>query len=50
LEEVSKLLGRETIDLYNTSRTRGMQESYGQNYQKVGRELLQYKRVKSTTP
>ena len=40
LEEVSKLLGRETIDLYNTSRTRGMQESYGQNYQKVGRELL----------
>jgi len=40
LEEISKLLGRETIDLYNTSRTRGMQESYGQNYQKVGRDLM----------
>jgi len=40
LEEVSKLLGRESIDIYNTSRTRGMQESYGQNYQKLGRELM----------
>ena len=39
LEEISKMLGRETIDMYNTSRTRGMQESYGQNFQKLGREL-----------
>ena len=40
LEEISKILGKETIDQYNTSRTRGMQESYGQNYQKLGRELM----------
>jgi len=40
LEETSKMLGRESIDIYNTSRTRGNQESYGQNYQKLGRELM----------
>ena len=40
LEETSKMLGRETIDQYNTSRTRGSQESYGQSYQKLGRELM----------
>jgi len=40
LEEISKMLGKETIDQYNTSRTRGNQESYGQSYQKLGRELL----------
>ena len=40
LEETSKMLGRESIDVYNTSRTRGSQESYGQNYQKLGRELM----------
>jgi len=39
LEEISKMLGKETIDQYNTSRTRGNQESYGQSYQKLGREL-----------
>ena len=38
LEEISKMLGKETIDLYNTSITKGTQESHGQNYQKVGRE------------
>ena len=40
LEEISKMLGRESIDMYTTSRTRGMQESHGQNFQKLGRELM----------
>ncbi|MCL2445959.1 MAG: type IV secretory system conjugative DNA transfer family protein [Oscillospiraceae bacterium] len=40
LEEISKMLGRETIDQCNTSRTRGGQESHGQSYQKLGRELM----------
>ena len=34
------MLGRESIDMYTTSRTRGMQESHGQNFQKLGRELM----------
>lgn len=40
LKEVSELLGKETIDVMNTSDTRGNQRSYGVNYQKTGRELL----------
>ena len=40
LDETSRALGRESIDMYTTSRTRGMQESYGQNFQKLGRELM----------
>ena len=40
LKEISELLGKETIDLYNTSDTRGNSPSYGLNYQKVGRELF----------
>ena len=40
LKEISDLLGKETIDLYNTSDTRGSQRSYGMNYQKIGRELM----------
>jgi len=40
LEEISKMLGKQTIDQYNTSRTRGNQESHGQNYSKLGRDLL----------
>ena len=40
LKEISELLGKETIDLYNTSDTRGNSPSYGMNYQKVGRELF----------
>ena len=40
LEEISKMLGKETIDACNTSRTRGAQESHGQNYSKLGRDLL----------
>ena len=40
LEEVSKMLGKETIDMYNTSVTKGNQESHGQNFQKIGKDLL----------
>ena len=32
--------GKETIDLYNTSDTRGSNRSYGLNYQKTGKELM----------
>ena len=40
LEEISKMLGKETVDMYNTSITKGQSESHGQNFQKLGRELL----------
>ena len=40
LKEISETLGKETIDLYNTSDTRGQSRSYGLNYQKTGKELL----------
>ena len=40
LKEISEALGKETIDMFNTSRTRGNQESYGMNYQKLGRDLM----------
>ena len=37
---MSELLGKETIDLYNTSDTRGNSPSYGLSYQKTGKELM----------
>jgi len=40
LEEISKMLGKETIDMYNTSVTKGNQESHGQNFQKLGKDLM----------
>ena len=40
LKEISETLGKETIDLYNTSDTRGQNRSYGMNYQKTGKELM----------
>ncbi len=40
LKEISEMLGKETIDLYNTSDTRGNNPSYGTNYQKTGKELM----------
>ncbi len=40
LKEMSEMLGKETIDLYNTSDTRGNSPSYGTNYQKTGKELM----------
>ena len=39
LKEMAELLGKETIDLYNTSDTRGSQRSYGMNYQKTGKDV-----------
>ncbi len=39
LKDISKSLGKETIYMFNTSRSRGTQESYGVNYQKLGKEL-----------
>lgn len=39
LKELSAALGKETIDMYNTSVTKGTQESHGQNFQKLGKEL-----------
>lgn len=36
LKELNQALGKETIDLYNTSDTRGNSPSYGTNYQKLG--------------
>ena len=37
---MSELLGKETIDSFNTSETRSNQKSYGLNYQKLGKELM----------
>ena len=40
LKEMSELLGKETIDLYNTSETRSNHKSFGLNYQKTGKQLM----------
>ena len=40
LKEISELLGKETIDLYNQSESRGSQVSHGLSYQKLGKELM----------
>ena len=40
LKELSEVLGKETIDLYNTSETRSTSNSYGLNYQKTGKQLM----------
>ena len=42
LKELNQALGKETIDLYNTSDTRGNSPSYGTNYQKVGHDLARW--------
>lgn len=39
LKDLSEVLGKETIDTYNTSDTRGTSQSYGLNYQKLGRDV-----------
>ena len=39
LKEMAEILGKETIDLYNTSDTRGTSQSYGLNYQKTGKDM-----------
>lgn len=40
LKELSEILGKETIDMFNTSETRSNQNSYGLNYQKLGKSLM----------
>jgi type IV secretion system protein VirD4 len=40
LKELSETLGKETIDLYNTSENRGREKSHGLSYQKLGKELM----------
>ena len=40
LKSWNSLLGKETIDMYNTSVTKGTQESHGQNFQKLGKDLM----------
>lgn len=45
LKGLSEVLGKETIDTYNTSDTRGTSQSYGLNYQKLGRELMSQDRL-----
>ena len=40
LKDLEDVLGKETIDLYNTSDTRGTSQSYGLNYQKTGKALM----------
>ena len=40
LKELSETLGKETIDLYNTSENRSTQKSYGLSYQKTGKNLM----------
>ena len=40
IKEISEVLGRETISMYTDSRTRGQSESYGQNLQRLGKELM----------
>lgn len=39
LKDISDNLGKETIYMFNTSRSRGTQESYGVNYQKLGKDM-----------
>ena len=40
IKEISESLGKETISMYTDSRTRGQSESYGQNLQRLGKELM----------
>ena len=47
LKDLAEILGKETIDLYNTSDTRGTSQSYGLNYQKTGKDMT-YLFVKSS--
>lgn len=40
LKDLTEILGKETIDMYTTGNTKGSQESYNMNYQKLGKELM----------
>lgn len=45
LKELAEVLGKETIDLYNISDTRGTSQSYGLNYQKTGKDLMNFDKL-----
>ena len=45
LKELAEVLGKETIDFYNPSDTRGTSQSYGLNYQKTGKELMSQEEI-----
>ena len=45
LKEISAMLEKETIDIYNTSDTRGTQRSYDLNYQKLGKDLTNFEEL-----
>ena len=47
LKEISEILGKETIDSFNTSETRGRELSHGLNYQKLGKELMPWPRPRT---
>ena len=40
LKDLNAILGKETIDMYNTGQSKGSQESYSMNYQKLGKDLM----------
>ena len=40
LKDLNEALGKETIDMYNTGESRGSQQSYNMNYQKLGHDLM----------
>lgn len=40
LKDLNAILGKETIDMYNTGQSKGSQESYNVNYQKLGKDLM----------
>jgi hypothetical protein len=50
LKDLSESLGKETIYLLNNSESRGNSPSYSRNYQKLGKDVLSCKGVKSNTP
>ena len=40
LKDLNAILGKYTIDMYNTGQSKGSQESYNMNYQKLGKDLM----------
>lgn len=40
MKDLNAILGKETIDMYNTGQSKGSQESYNMNYQKLGKDLM----------
>ena len=40
LKDLTEVLGKETIDMYNTGESRGQSQSYNMNYQKLGHDLM----------